>query len=240
LKQRGAREVWGVEIDEAAGQRARKLLDRVLIGDVAGLIDQLPDEHFDVVVFNDVLEHMVDPFDVLTRIKGKISRRGVVVSSIPNIRYYWAFRDLLVYGEWEYEESGILDWTHLRFFTFKSIRKMYGRLGYKVLRHEGINQMTELPWTYRLANAILRNKLADMHRRSRAGRVLHRTKRNERGPGHGGQRSAAGHDSHALIQPGRLYRSHDSVGTRTGLPPDRIPGHGRREFRRHARLPGDI
>jgi SAM-dependent methyltransferase len=162
LKERGAREVWGIEIVEEAGRRAQERLDRVLIGDVAGLIDQLPDRYFDLVVFNDVLEHMVDPFDVLARIKAKVSPRGVVFSSIPNIRYYWTFRDLLVYGEWEYEESGILDWTHLRFFTFKSIRKMYQRLGYEVLRHEGINRMTQLPRIYRLANLILRNKLVDM------------------------------------------------------------------------------
>lgn len=162
LKQRGAREVWGVEVVEAAGQRARQLLDRVLVGDIAGLIDQLPDAYFDLVVFNDVLEHMVDPFDVLARIRGKISPRGVVVSSIPNIRYYFTFHDLLVYGEWEYEESGILDSTHLRFFTYKSILKMYERLGYEVLRHEGINRMTEQPRIYRLANILLRRRLSDM------------------------------------------------------------------------------
>lgn len=162
LKQRGVREVWGIEIVESAGQKAAKILDRVLIGDVARLLDEIPNGYFDLVIFNDVLEHMVDPFDVLSRAKDKISPRGVVVSSIPNIRYYWTFYDLLVYGEWEYEESGILDSTHLRFFTFKSIRKMYARLGYEVLRHEGINRMTQLPRIYRLANLILRNKLVDM------------------------------------------------------------------------------
>lgn len=162
LKQRGAREVWGVEIVESAGQKARKLLDKVLIGDVAALIDQLPEVYFDFIVFNDVLEHMVDPYDVLKRIKSKISPNGVVVSSIPNIRYYWTFRELLVYGEWEYEESGILDSTHLRFFTAKSILKMYDRLGYEVLRHEGINPITQQPRIYRLANLLLRRRLSDM------------------------------------------------------------------------------
>jgi 2-polyprenyl-3-methyl-5-hydroxy-6-metoxy-1,4-benzoquinol methylase len=162
LKQRGAREVWGVEIVEAAGQKAQKLLDKVLIGDIAAVIDQLPEAYFDFIVFNDVLEHMVDPYDVLNRIKAKISPNGVVVSSIPNIRYYWTFRELLVYGEWEYEESGILDSTHLRFFTAKSILKMYDRLGYEVLRHEGINPITQQPRIYRLANLLLRRRLSDM------------------------------------------------------------------------------
>jgi hypothetical protein len=105
---------------------------------------------------------MVDPFTVLTRLRGKMSGRGVVVSSIPNIRYYHTFHEILVHGQWEYEESGALDRTHLRFFTKKSIRRMYERLGYEVLLHEGINPMPNPPKAYRFANAILRGKLSDM------------------------------------------------------------------------------
>jgi SAM-dependent methyltransferase len=162
LKERGAREVWGVELVESAAKRAQSVLDRVLVGDISDLIDGLPAYYFDVIVFNDVLEHMVDPFSVLERIKSRISRGGVVVSSIPNIRYYPTFRELLVHKTWEYEESGILDRTHLRFFTVKSIRNMYENLGYELLRHEGINRMPHLPVTYRLANALLRGKISDM------------------------------------------------------------------------------
>lgn len=162
LKERGARDVWGVELAKPAAERAQRVLDRVLVGDIANLIDQLPADYFDLVVCNDVLEHMVDPFTVLDKLKSKISRRGVVVSSIPNIRYYPVVYALLVHKAWEYEESGILDRSHLRFFTVKSIRNMYERLGYEVIRHEGINRMPERPMIYRLANAILRNKLSDM------------------------------------------------------------------------------
>jgi trans-aconitate methyltransferase len=162
LKQRGVREVWGVEVVESAAQQAQNVLDKVLIGDVADLIDRLPAGYFDVVVFNDVLEHMVDPFTVLARMKSKISGRGMVVSSIPNIRYYYTFRELVLHKTWEYEESGILDRTHLRFFTVKSIRNMYERLGYEVLRHEGNNPMRKRPMSYRLANLLLRGKISDM------------------------------------------------------------------------------
>jgi trans-aconitate methyltransferase len=162
LKQRGVREVWGVEVVESAAQQAQKVLDKVLIGDIADLIDQLPANYFDVVVFNDVLEHLVDPFTVLARIKSRISERGMVVSSIPNIRYYYTFRELVLHKTWEYEESGILDRTHLRFFTVKSIRNMYERLGYEVLRHEGSNQILKLPLSYRLANVLVRGKISDM------------------------------------------------------------------------------
>jgi 2-polyprenyl-3-methyl-5-hydroxy-6-metoxy-1,4-benzoquinol methylase len=162
LKDRRAREVWGVELLEPVARQAQRVLDKVLIGDIADLIDQLPDGYFDLVICNDVLEHMVDPFTVLAMLKTKISEGGVVVSSIPNIRYYHTFHEILVHGQWEYEESGALDRTHLRFFTKKSIRKMYERLGYEVLLHEGINRMPDPPKVYRLANAILRGKLSDM------------------------------------------------------------------------------
>jgi len=162
LKQRGVREVWGVEVVESAAQQAQEVLDKVLIGDIADLIDQLPANYFDVVVFNDVLEHLVDPFTVLARIKSRIRAGGMVVSSIPNIRYYHTFRELVLHKTWEYEESGILDRTHLRFFTVKSIRNMYERLGYEVLRHEGNNPMRKRPMSYRMANVLLRGKISDM------------------------------------------------------------------------------
>jgi SAM-dependent methyltransferase len=162
LKQRGVPEVWGVEMVESAARQAQEVLDKVLIGDIADLIDQLPADYFDAVIFNDVLEHMVDPFSVLERIKSRIRPGGMVVSSIPNIRYYYVFRELLLHKTWEYEETGILDRSHLRFFTIKSIRNMYERLGYEVLLHQGINPARELPLSYRLANALLRGKLSDM------------------------------------------------------------------------------
>jgi SAM-dependent methyltransferase len=162
LKQERDREVWGIELNETAARSAEQRLDRVLLGDIGLLIERLPVGYFDVVVFNDVLEHLVDPFDVIARIKRCVSERGVVVSSIPNIRYFPTFYALLAWKSWEYEESGILDRTHLRFFTVKSIREMYERLGYQVVRHQGINAMVEAPMRYRVANALLGGRLSDM------------------------------------------------------------------------------
>lgn len=162
FKQARNAEVWGIEVVEARARVAVGRLDKVLVGDIATLIPQLPVSFFDAVVFNDVLEHLLDPFDVLARIKTCLTPRGVVVSSIPNIRYYPTFYDLLAYCEWEYEESGILDSTHLRFFTERSIRKMYERLGYEVLRHEGINKLEQLPRRFWIANALANRRFLDM------------------------------------------------------------------------------
>lgn len=162
VKQRLGSEVWGIELAEDPARIAATRLDHVLCGDVAELIDQLPPAYFDAVVFNDILEHLVDPDDVLVRVKRCVGQDGVVVSSIPNIRYYPTLYDLVVRKSWEYEESGILDRTHLRFFTVRSIRNMYERLGYEVIRHEGINPMPREPRHFRLANRLLGGRLSDM------------------------------------------------------------------------------
>lgn len=162
VKQSSDCEVWGIELAPDAARRAEARLDRVLRGDVGTLIDRLPEHYFDVIVFNDILEHLIDPFDVLARVKASLSDEGVVVSSIPNVRFYPTMYELLVRKSWEYEDSGILDRTHLRFFTERSIREMYERLGYEVLRHEGINEMARLPRRYRVVNALLGGRLHDM------------------------------------------------------------------------------
>ena len=161
LKERAERQVWGVESDGRAAEEAETRLDRVVVGDVMTLLPTLPLGFFDVAVFNDVLEHLVDPFGLLGQLKRHLSPSGVVVSSIPNIRFYPTLFDLVVRRRWEYEESGILDLTHLRFFTSASIRAMYGRLGYEVVRHEGINPMMRMPWGYRVANLAMLGRLSD-------------------------------------------------------------------------------
>ncbi len=151
LKEKGITEVWGIELmpDEAA--LAEKTLDKVFAGPVEGNLDKLPTEYFDVAYFNDVLEHLSDPYDVLKKIKTNLKTGGVVISSIPNIRYHNALIKMLVKKDWEYEKFGVMDHTHLRFFTGKSIRRMYEDLGYVVETHEGINKSRSLkPYLYNI------------------------------------------------------------------------------------------
>ena len=101
-------------------------------------------EYFDVIVCNDVLEHLENPFEVLKHLKHNLSEDGILISSIPNIRYFKVLKKVLFNRDWDYEEHGVMDFTHLRFFTQKSIRKMYENLGYKILKHEGINKSKSL------------------------------------------------------------------------------------------------
>jgi 2-polyprenyl-3-methyl-5-hydroxy-6-metoxy-1,4-benzoquinol methylase len=140
IKNKNKSEVWGIELSKIHGKSAQKFLDKVIIGTVEESINQLPKSYFDSIIFNDVLEHLVDPYEVLSTLKKNLSPNGVIVASIPNVRYYTNLKHLLFDQDWKYENEGILDRTHLRFFTKKSIQRMFHETGYDIVKIEGINK----------------------------------------------------------------------------------------------------
>ena len=134
----GCKEVWGIEIFEKAGNLAKKKLDRVIVADAVDAVNKLPNHYFDCVVCNDILEHLVDPYGLLLTLRDKLSSCGTIVASIPNVRHYKNLYNLIFKRQWKYEESGIMDKTHLRFFTEVSIRDMFENAGYSVNKIEGL------------------------------------------------------------------------------------------------------
>lgn len=140
LKSRSEVEVWGIEPYAAAAEEAKKRIDHVLEGPVEAHIDQLPNHYFDVITCNDVLEHMVNPFKILETFHAKLAPGGCVVASLPNMRYWEALVQLVFQKDWHYTSCGTLDRTHLRFFTEKSIRRMFEEAGYQIHLLKGINQ----------------------------------------------------------------------------------------------------
>ena len=133
LKDRLGCTVVGVEIDRDAAALAEQHAERVIVGD-AEVIDyaaELAGEEFDVVLFADVLEHLKEPADVLRRVRPFVAENGVVVASIPNIAHA-SVRLALLGGEFRYREWGLLDDTHLRFFTRASIQDLFEETGYVV------------------------------------------------------------------------------------------------------------
>jgi 2-polyprenyl-3-methyl-5-hydroxy-6-metoxy-1,4-benzoquinol methylase len=131
-------EVWGIELNKDFAEIAQKQLNKVIIGDINVVIGDLPDHYFDCISCNDILEHLVDPYSVLTSLKSKLTPGGVIVCSIPNVRYWDNLKNLLLRKQWKYMDHGILDQTHLRFFTELSIRDMFDSLGFDIVRIEGI------------------------------------------------------------------------------------------------------
>lgn len=151
IKKKENLEAWGIELMEGPGKQAEKRLDKVFIGPCENFIEELPDNYFDAIYCNDVLEHLVDPYTVLSILRKKLTERGVVISSIPNIRYHDAFKKIILQKKFEYEGHGIFDKTHMRFFTKSSIAKMYQDQGYKIVSHEGINRTRSLkPYLYNI------------------------------------------------------------------------------------------
>jgi 2-polyprenyl-3-methyl-5-hydroxy-6-metoxy-1,4-benzoquinol methylase len=132
-------EVWGVELAENDSQIARKQIDNVITGDINVVMKDLPNGYFDCISCNDVLEHLVDPYSVLTGFKSKLTPEGVIVCSLPNVRFWGNLKDLLLRKQWKYIDHGILDRTHLRFFTELSMRDMFTDLGFDIVRIVGIN-----------------------------------------------------------------------------------------------------
>lgn len=128
-------EMWGIDPEPAVASLAEQNLSRFVCGFFPADLTQASERpRFDCVTFNDSLEHFVDPWDVLTRTRDVLSPTGVVIASIPNIRNYAVLRRLVLNGEWEYRDTGILDRTHLRFFTRSSAQALFVSSGYRVAK----------------------------------------------------------------------------------------------------------
>lgn len=102
--------------------------------------DKLNQKKFDVILFNDVLEHILMPEIALSIAKKLLSKNGVIVASIPNIRYYPFLLEILFDKDWIYRDSGTLDKTHVKFFTSKSMKRLFQSEGLQIIHHQGINE----------------------------------------------------------------------------------------------------
>lgn len=152
IKETHGSETWGIELDPEIGERAKKNVDHVLVGSVESELSKIPDNYFDCISFNDVLEHLYNPQEVLALIAPKLVSSGFIIASIPNVRYYHNLKELMIRKDWEYKDSGILDSTHVRFFTKKSMKRMFEKTGFHVERMVGINALSS--WKFKCFNAL--------------------------------------------------------------------------------------
>ena len=136
-----ASERWGIEPDRDAAQIAAKKVDTLLTGRFEEVYPDLPDHYFDLVICNDVIEHMEDHDRFFEMIKTKMAENATLVASLPNVRYAKNLWNLLFKKDWKYGEAGILDRTHLRFFTKKSMLRALRGHGFEILRVGGVNRV---------------------------------------------------------------------------------------------------
>jgi methionine biosynthesis protein MetW len=145
LKSQNSYEIWGVELDEKSSVKAQQKLDRVINSQFRSDLPEFHNQTFDLICFNDVLEHLVNPEEVLKSCKSILNENGHILASIPNIRYFRVILTLLRDKDFKYQKFGVMDETHLRFFTKKSMVRLFETNNYEVLTIEGIND-DKLSW----------------------------------------------------------------------------------------------
>jgi 2-polyprenyl-3-methyl-5-hydroxy-6-metoxy-1,4-benzoquinol methylase len=125
--------IVGLELDPAAANEAEQWCERVLVGDVERMELPLEPASFDVVLCGDVIEHLREPGAALARLRPFLRPGGTLVLSTPNVAN-WALRLSLLAGRWRYTDRGLLDRTHIHFFTRATLVETVERAGYHVAR----------------------------------------------------------------------------------------------------------
>ena len=127
-------EVVGIELDKEAGQKAGKYCKEVVIGNIESIeLNKEYYNYFDFVILADVLEHLQDPLQILIKFKKYLKDDGFIIISVPNIAN-WSIRFKLLTGNFDYENQGILDEEHLRFFTEKTVKKLIIDAGLEIFK----------------------------------------------------------------------------------------------------------
>lgn len=163
LRERGCR-VTALEVDPRAAAHAAASADRLVVGDVEdATVRAKLDGPFDVVLFMHVLEHLVDPWAVLRAMRGHVAHAGRVIVLLPNVACWRIRKTLFLGGTFEYEETGILDRTHLRFFTLDSGHELLETSGYTV--DECVGTDVSVPLERRLSQLPFGRGLAARWRR---------------------------------------------------------------------------
>ncbi len=134
LSSRLANQGWrvtAIERDREQAARARAVCEEVIVADLDGSLPSI-DGPFDAIVYGDVLEHLRDPLAALVGLDRALAATGIVVVSVPNVAHLWVRLSLLA-GRFDYGDRGILDRTHLRFFTRRTLLELLARAGLAVV-----------------------------------------------------------------------------------------------------------
>ena len=165
LKTKCKTEVHGIEINHSAAVKARIHYDSVINGNIEQDEFSFGANYFDFIICAHVLEHLSDPWRALRRLKNYLKNDGLLVASIPNIRNANTIIQLLD-GSFDYQEFGVLDDTHLRFFTYHSSIRLFERSGFKVekiIRKENYSDSEQIIdiWKHRrvteIASILIKN-----------------------------------------------------------------------------------
>lgn len=124
--------IGGVELFEDSAKIAASQLDWCVSGNIEEIDLGIEESSIDLILCLDVLEHLVDPWTLVARLNKLLKPGGHMISSIPNVRFFSAAFPLVFMGDWAYQNEGILDKTHLRFFTKKTAISLMETSGMKL------------------------------------------------------------------------------------------------------------
>jgi len=138
LKKQKKIEVWGVEPNKEAASIASNNIDKVFC-EFFEDNTHYPEYYFSAITFNDSLEHFLYPEKAITLAKKLLKPNGLIIASIPNFRYFKNIEHILIDMDFKYTDAGILDKTHFRFFTLKSMKRFFEENNMDIVSIEGIN-----------------------------------------------------------------------------------------------------
>ncbi len=160
IKQKYQTETWGIDIDKKSIEVAKDKIDNAMCGDAFKLIDSLPENYFDCLICNDFIEHVTSPDLFFQKIRKCLTDDAILICSLPNVRHFKHINRLLFLKDWKYKSQGILDYTHLRFFTKKSMKRSIKEWGFEIQLVKGIRP-TKNPFFY-ILNLLSLNFIGDM------------------------------------------------------------------------------
>jgi 2-polyprenyl-3-methyl-5-hydroxy-6-metoxy-1,4-benzoquinol methylase len=140
LKENRSCVVHGVEPHEESSKQAQRKLDLVIHSDFHPNLP-LQKGYYDCVLFLDVLEHMFDPRPAIEQAHELLTPGGYLICSLPNLRYFPCMVELLYHKDFQYQNSGVQDFTHLKFYTKKSIVRLFDEKKFQIKSYFGINSL---------------------------------------------------------------------------------------------------
>ncbi|HAS69077.1 MAG: Methyltransferase type 11 [Candidatus Collierbacteria bacterium GW2011_GWA2_42_17] len=147
-------ETWGVDSDKEAVKRAGKHCKRTIVANIDEVHKlPVPKKYFDYVIILDVIEHLLHPESVFDIIKPLLKDDGKIIVSVPNIAHA-SIRWMLLRGDFQYTSTGIMDKTHLHFYTKKSFEDVLKKVGLKILKLSPTNGMCKVPFLYKITDRL--------------------------------------------------------------------------------------
>jgi len=148
----------GIELNPDAAALARLRLTDVIEGDIATLDLGAHAARYDVLIASEVLEHLIDPWEALTKLVACLKPGGLVLASSPNIAH-WRVVTQLIHGRFDHSESGVMDRSHLRWFTPQSYAALFDAAGLEVVR---MGPITPPATRTRWLNAVTRARFSHL------------------------------------------------------------------------------